>query len=268
MPSPKEFIERWPLYTRTDIRNFSAPRSISRMCNNSKCKRETTWELTASPNSVSTGGPNFTYALYFCVLCHETTLLVIYETLDWKEVPNTPTYAYHAVRKIGQLPAPSVDIPAGLSERLGATAGYYKNALVCRAQNFGIAAVAYMRRVIEEKTDELIDVVVELAKTYGVDQKTVEALMKAKEQVQYEQKVKVASEVIPDALKPGGVNPFGQLYKHLSIGVHGRTDDECIAICDDLKDDFEYVFRNLYVQARDAKEFAQRVQQRAGKQVL
>jgi hypothetical protein len=123
-----------------------------------------------------------------------------------------------------------------------------------------------MRRVIEEKTDELIDVVVELAKTHSVDEKTIEALVKAKEQVQYEQKVKVASEVVPDALKPGGVNPFGQLYKHLSSGVHDKTDDECIKIFDDLRQDFEYVFRNLYVQAKDAKEFARRVQQRAGKQ--
>jgi hypothetical protein len=36
-----------------------------------------------------------------------------------------------------------------------------------------------------------------------------------------------------------------------------------IAIFDDLKADFEYVFRNLHVQAQDRREFAQRVKERA-----
>lgn len=192
---------------------------------------------------------------------------MLYQQLEWAEDSGT-FWAHHAVRKIGQFPAQSIAIPADLQERLSTTASYYRNALVCRSQNFGIAAVAYMRRVVEEKTDELIDVIVELARTYGVDKKTIESLVKAKEQTQFEQKVKLASEVIPEALRPGGVNPLGQLYKHLSVGVHGKTDDDCIGIFDDLRADFEYVFRNLYVQTREAGEFAKRVQERAGKSKL
>jgi hypothetical protein len=120
-------------------------------------------------------------------------------------------------------------------------------------------------RIVEEKTDELIDVVVELAQTYRLDQKTIESLRKAKEKVRYEDKLSVASELMPEALRPGGVDPVGQLYTHLSVGLHGKTDDECIAIFDDLKADFEYVFRNLHVQAQERREFTQRVQERAGR---
>jgi hypothetical protein len=72
---------------------------------------------------------------------------------------------------------------------------------------------------------------------------------------------------LPSALRPGGINPVGQLYIHLSFGLHGKTDDECIAIFDDLKTDFEYVFRNLHVQAEERRDFTQRVQERAGKKV-
>lgn len=78
---------------------------------------------------------------------------------------------YFAVRKVGQIPPPSLDIPA--------------------------------------------------------DQ--------AKTQIRYEDKLKVASELVPAALRPGGTNPLGQMYTHLSVGVHRRTDDERIAIFDDLK---------------------------------
>jgi hypothetical protein len=127
--------------------------------------------------------------------------------------------------------------------------------------------MAYLRRVVDEKTDELIDVMAELSRTFGVEEKEISNLLKAKKEVRFEDKMKVAAELIPEAVKPGGVNPLGQLYKHTSVGLHAKTDDECIAIFDDLKADFEYVFRNLHLQAEERREFAKRVQERAGKKV-
>jgi hypothetical protein len=266
VPTPQEFIETWPLYTRAEIQDFEPPSSITRMCR--RCTKETTWScLNADSVDVSNVDPSrtFRYAAYACVLCQKDSVLVVYQKLDWKQRPQSANYSYYAVKKIGQEPAQSVEIPADLSKRLGTTAEHYRKALISRNTNFGIGAVAYMRRVVEEKTDELIDVVVELARTYHVDENILTSLAKAKEQIRYEEKLKVASEVIPDVLRPGGVNPLGQLYEHLSIGVHDKADDECVLIFDDLKADFEYVFRNLYVQAREAREFAQRVKERARK---
>ena len=98
-----------------------------------------------------------------------------------------------------------------------------------------------------------------------VPEDEVAKLLAAKSEVQYKTKLQIASELIPDAVKPGGVNPFGQIYKHTSIALHSRTDDECIAIFDDLRADFEYVFKNLYLQAEERRQFAVRIQQRAGR---
>ena len=124
--------------------------------------------------------------------------------------------------------------------------------------------MAYLRRVVDEKTDELIDVMADLARTYNADEDEIQKLLHAKAQTRYEQKLQVAAELIPSALRPGGVNPLGQLYKHTSIGLHGKTDDECVAIFDDVRADFEYVFRNLHNQVEERHEFIKRVQQRAG----
>jgi len=124
--------------------------------------------------------------------------------------------------------------------------------------------MAYLRRVVDEKTDELIDVMADLARTYNADEDEIQKLLNAKAQTRYEQKLQVAAELIPSALRPGGVNPLGQLYKHTSIGLHGKTDDECVAIFDDVRADFEYVFRNLHNQVEERHEFIKRVQQRAG----
>jgi hypothetical protein len=278
MTTPREFVEKWPLYTKAAIRDFAPPKSITRMC--SQCKKETTWTLAKAEEADNGTSFEVRTAGYQCGLCNKERLLVLYRNLEWRAVTPQATkrvgalgiaraipqsWSHHSVQKIGQLPPQSIEIPADLGDRLGATAQYYKNALLCRAHNLGIAAVAYMRRIVEEKTDELIDVVVELARTYDVDERTIESLESAKKQIRYEEKLSVASELIPAALRPGGVNPLGQLYTHLSVGLHGKTDDECIAVFDDLKADFEYVFRNLHVQATERRDFARRVQTRAGR---
>jgi hypothetical protein len=108
---------------------------------------------------------------------------------------------------------------------------------------------------------------IELSQANGVDAAGIDKLQGAKTEVRYEDKLRVASELIPAAVKPGGVNPLGQLYKHTSIALHGKSDDECIAIFDDLQADFEFVFRNLHMQAEEQRQYARRIQERATRTV-
>jgi hypothetical protein len=268
--TPHEFVESSPLYTRVELKDFTPPGSITRMCY--QCGKETTWLKSQDPartNLVTFPRINFDAVGYSCGLCSKDSFAVVYQNLDLKEDPNShfaPKHWQHtAVHKIGQVPPQSIQIPTELSKRLGSSAGHYKKALVSRSQGYGIGAMAYLRRVVDEKTDELIDVMVDLAQTYNVGEKEIASLLGTKREVRYEDKLKVASDLVPEALKPVGVNPLGQLYKHTSVGLHGKTDDECIAMFDDLKADFEYIFRNLHLQAKERREFSQRVQERARK---
>lgn len=267
--TPQKFIENAPLYTRIDIKDFRPPTSITRMCNGKNCKRETTWLETGEVRTTIRGTrPQIDVhsVAYQCGLCGSSSLGVIYELLNWSSDVGTSSWSHKAVRKVGQVPPQEISIPASLTDRLGSTAGHYKKALLCREQNYGIAAMAYLRRVVDEQTDYLIDVIADLSQTYGVAEENVVALLEAKNEVQYKTKLETAASLIPDAVKPGGVNPFGQLYKHASIGLHSKTDEECIAIFDDLKADFEYVFNNLHLQTEERRQFAKRVQARAGLQ--
>ena len=123
--------------------------------------------------------------------------------------------------------------------------------------------MSYLRRVVDEHTDNLIDVMADLSRTYSVPKEDIEKLLAAKSEVQYKEKLSVAAELIPAALRPGGVNPLGQLYKHTSIGLHNKTDEECIAIFDDLRQDFEYIFTNLHLQAEERRQFVDRIVKRS-----
>ena len=265
--TPSEFIERAPLYTQVQIKEFRPPDSITRICE--PCKKETTWLIGNKLDGVASAGNtrlDFNAAAYACGLCRGSNLVVIYELLNWSEVPGSHggMYQHTAVRKIGQVPPDDIDVPPELVGRLGSTASHYKKALISRNAGYGIGAMAYLRRVVDEKTDELINVMADLARTYEASEEDVQKLLEAKTRTSYKEKLEVASELIPAALRPGGVNPLGQLYQHTSIGLHGKTDDECVAIFDDLRADFEYVFRNLHNQAEERREFSKRVQQRAG----
>jgi hypothetical protein len=265
--TPEQFIESAPLYTRFETVDFASPKSITRACSSKTCKRETTWSISGTantpPNLVSVGA--FKTVVYTCMLCRTNNLTVMFELLNWSQAGESKVWSYRAVRKIGQVPPHDISIPAELEDRLGETAGHYKKALVSRNSCYGIGAMAYLRRVVDEQTDALIDVMLDLSRTYGVEDEILTQLEAAKNEVRYEEKLRTASELLPTALRPGGVNPLGQLYKHTSTGLHGKTDDECVAIFDDLKADFEYVFRNLHQQAEERREFARRVQERAGR---
>ena len=41
------------------------------------------------------------------------------------------------------------------------------------------------------------------------------------------------------------VNPFGDLYKLLSIGLHHRTDDECGEIVGAMDDSLKFIYTQL-----------------------
>ena len=96
----------------------------------------------------------------------------------------------------------------------------------------------------------------------GIQEPDVLKVLSAKSQVRYEQKLDVASKAIPESLKPGGVNPLGQLYVHISGGLHRESDDACVEIFDDLRANFEYVFSQIYKETRDRREYAERLKNR------
>jgi hypothetical protein len=135
MPTVQEFIERWPLYTRADIVDFAPPESITRMCGGADCKRETTWFFNQTVEvAMPTGSViEFSAVGYTCGLCKKNSLVVVYRLLNWTETKGSQFWSHKAVQKIGQIPAPTIEIPPQLAERLLQTATYYKNALVCRS---------------------------------------------------------------------------------------------------------------------------------------
>lgn len=171
------------------------------------------------------------------------------------------------VLKIGQYPALFTEVPPGLTRNLGKDAlSLYRKGLLCRNEGFGLGAVTYVRRVVEDKTNELIEVAAELAESHQVDAKIIEQMRAAKtERTTYDKKLKLAATVLPPSLHIEGVNPLLTLYGLVSEGVHGLTETECLAIADETAGVFEYIFTNLRAAAEARHDFVEKVKKWAGR---
>jgi len=157
--------------------------------------------------------------------------------------------------KAGQYPKLEVTIPKEFAKALGAKRDLYVKGMTSRHAGYGIGALTYFRRVIEDTTDEMLDLLGEAMEATGADPTAREKLKKAKEGTRFEDKVKIAGEVMPVHLRPGGVNPFGDLYELLSAGLHNLTDEECCDIVDAMDRSLKFVCTQLKTHAEDAKAY-------------
>jgi len=273
--TPEEFITRWPLYSPATVDGLYAPLRISFHCDGA-CGKETTWSRTEESQYVSVAGirTGFKYVAYLCGLCDKNYLVVVYRELEHKQkpvssssggLPSTKT-VITKIQKFGQYPAQSIDVPKGLEKNLGPNAiSLYKKGLINRNSGYGLGAVTYIRRVVEDKTDELIEVAARLAESHNVDAAIVKKIRDAAtERTTYDQKLKIAATVLPDALIIDGVNPLAELYGLVSQGVHELTEEQCIAVADETTSVFEFIFTNLRATTKARHDFVDKVKKWAG----
>lgn len=279
--TPEEFITVWPLYTPASIEDFQPPARVSFQCDNlPSCGKETTWMKIGNVEFSHLDGvkdAHFKWVWYVCVLCNETSLLVLFREVEWAErraagssivgglpriIPTAPTRTVVTkVVKIGQYPEQPIAVPKGLQKNLGPEAiGLYRKALINRNQGYGLGAVTYIRRVVEDETNELIEVAAKLAESLHVDAKIVEKIRAAAtERTTYDKKLKIAATVLPDALLIDGINPLAELYGLVSEGVHGLSEAECVAVADETTRVFRFIFTNLRTQTQARQSFVEDV---------
>lgn len=287
--SAEDFITKSPLFVQIRVNGFHPPPSINFECGGA-CGRETTWYRVLEPSAL--GEPqkgdngvadwSIKSVAYRCFKCGKTSLTVVYREMasESRSVgaraatglssrPSSPPSLVKVlvkVMKVGQYPEPSIVIPDALEKNLGKdSASLYKRALICRNIGYGLAAAGYIRRVVEDKTNELIEVVAKFAEAHGVDANKVEEIRAAANSsaayTRYEDKLKIASAVFPDSLKVGGKNPLFSLFKLVSEGIHGKNEEECVKIAEATDTVFQYVFTNLKAETEIRRTYIEKMKE-------
>lgn len=224
MPN-KEFLEKYPLYKKFEVENLQyivnrLPKvSIKMLCPN--CVSDQTFLMNNdyTENLSHANFPTDGLVLrirYICAHCQN------FERYFFIKIGDDRSY----IMKIGQYPPWDISVEKNISNMLGEYVHYYKKALICESQSYGIGAFAYYRRIVEEIIGQLLEDIAQL-----ISDKEHAEYMKALEEVRKtnvaEDKIKIVRDLLPPILRPDGMNPLSTLYSVLSEGLHAKSDDDC-----------------------------------------
>lgn len=259
----KAALESWPLYRTLRYRGAKdytdLPQNIWLFC--AKCGNVQRW----SREMMRKGSSGVSYrikqrvgwaeVLYTCRNCPTDPSGIRYN-FYWSQA-DEPADAVGEFLKVGQWPPLEERVPITLEKVLDKEdLAFYKNALRMRNHNLGIAAVAYLRRVVENRINDVLDVLAEAAQEHSFAAEELKAIKAVKASYRFDDKIDHAAKLLPPYLKPKGKpNPIDVLHDLTSEGLHSKSEEECIDIFDRVRNVFEYVFGNLNVQIEEARTF-------------
>jgi hypothetical protein len=160
------------------------------------------------------------YFSFTCVSCRKSKRTYLVEqVLDDETIK---------IQKYGELPRGNIPRDKILQKFLKDDRDNYEKAVICLSHEYGIAAFAYFRRVVENNISRLLDLIQEDAQASGEASETLKAIQSLRDDSPMSDKIRVANLALPSHLQPDGLNPLGRLYQVLSEGVHSLSEAECL----------------------------------------
>lgn len=171
-----EVISTWPLYREfkykaghytqeagivPGLKTHYAilPEEIKLFCHHKKCGNAQLWQLAGqfgSENHVALSHDSVHSRKYVCRNCGHNA---IHYFFVWKETEDGGSLA-----KVGQYPPLTERIPAALRKQLNEEdLGFYEKAIRLRNHGLGIVSLAYLRRAVENRTNDMLGVLTEIA---------------------------------------------------------------------------------------------------------
>jgi len=239
MPN-REFLEEYPLYRKLRMELPDKLKKLPKVPITMRCENEgsdQTFNIVREYYSGHIGSAqsclgNTREIEYQCKSCSKFKR---YFMLEFGE-DTSGSY----VMKVGQSPAWDIKPDKELERILGDNADFYRKALVCESQSYGIAAFAYYRRIVEAIIDQLLIEIEDLIPAEEKEQFSL-ALSDVKKTTITEKKISLVKDLLPASLRPGGMNPLSVLYDVLSEGLHGQSDKRCIELASDTRKVLEFL---------------------------
>jgi hypothetical protein len=165
------------------------------------------------------------------------------------------------VQKYGERPRGRVPRDRRLQKFLQDDRENYEKAVLCLSHEYGIAAFAYFRRIVETNIGRLLELVEEDAKASGGDAATLSALQELRKESPMSERIKLANLALPQHLRPDGLNPLGRLYQVLSEGVHSLSEEDCLRKARDTSECLAFLVSELATRRQHREKFKAAVSQ-------
>jgi len=147
------------------------------------------------------------------------------------------------LRKIGQYPPNEISPPPVIARYLTTEdLDLYKKALMNLSSSYGIGAFAYMRRIVENELRRMIN---DLAESQLATASRIKELLASHDNARMADLVDAVLPHLPPSLRELGDNPFKLLYGLLSEGLHGRSDEDCLAKAQSLDTVLRFTIKKI-----------------------
>lgn len=232
------------------------PESVRMRCDNDECHREGPFDRQGATYPWVVGSTR--EVSYGCRTCRETVVTVFLlgsQGLDADEA---------VVQLIGRTPKSAAYVETELARALRTREHdlyLYTQALTERADGQGIGAMTYMRRVIENEMNALLDLLITNLGAFPDRIEQLRGVQRLQGEFAFSEKAQVADTVLPTEFFPGRQNPFSLLHSLCSDGVHNLDDVES---CDRF-DEADAVFQLLFLRLLQLKESKRLYDERVSK---
>jgi hypothetical protein len=185
---------------------------------------------------------------FVCTACDE-------QFIYWIEV----NYQKRWMWKVGQVPIWLPPIPKDIEKDLGDDAELYKKALRNMNESYGIGAVAYLRRLLENQINPLLSVLHEIKAGEGASAEELETIKAAIKEKNFTKKTEFASDIAPSYIMVEGFNPFKIIHDNLSDALHNLDEETCMRYATEISDALVYIIRGLKKHHEERREYANKL---------
>jgi hypothetical protein len=256
----EEFLSSYPLYRLLSVKTpetFDQLAAVRPQLRCPTCKDERTFRLSAvdseahgvryvsprggaaewMPQSLRQGLRLFGYE---CGKCGATVYFLV-------------VVAGNTIKKVGQQPPWEAQIPKSVEAFLREPlAELYGRGIRSESQGYGIGAYAYYRRIVEQIVDRLFD---SIAENIDEAREFSTALDAARKERVADKKIAIVKDMLPETLRPEGLNPLDLLHDCLSGGLHHETEEECLESAAAVRHTLEYLIQQLATRNEGRKSF-------------
>ena len=251
----KDFLETAPLYSWKEFKKPDMNRSslwikeIDSFC-------ETCNQLRPFQDMRPSGGASMalqalstgtSYFQFSCASCHGNQHEYLVEQIVTDKTIK--------IQKYGERPRKKLERDPLLQNFFSHDSECYEKAVVCISNGYGIAAFAYMRRIIERNIHELLGLIQEDVEGSESESPVLAKLAELRTESPMSDKISIANHALPDYLIPSGLNPLGRLYKVLSEGVHNYDDGECLERAKAIQACTKYLISELAARKKNRESF-------------
>ena len=165
----------------------------------------------------------------------------------------------HFLMKVGQYPIWIPPIQPDVRRDLGDDALFLQKALRNMNESYGIGACAYLRRLLENQINPLLQLLLEIRTEEGAGRDELNKIQAAIEERAFSAKTEFASQIAPSYIVVEGFNPFRLIHEHLSDAMHNLDEDEAMKRAAEIVEALVFIMRGLKRHHAERREYADRL---------